>query len=86
MASEMPTRVALPKSKSDMTVVGKYRFWRISPYTWLNLCNYIQINHIRGWDSVIIRVPTICMVGHNLKFTEIYEMNHTVVRFSGAFQ
>ena len=36
--------------------------------------------------SVIIRVPTICMVGHNLEFTEIYEMNHTVVRFSGAFQ
>ena len=73
-------------------------FWRIvisqprawlklnEPYTWLKLFNYIQINHIRGWDSVIIRVPTICMVGHNLKFTEIYEMNHSVVRFSGAFQ
>ena len=36
-------------------VVGKYRFWRISPYTWVKLFNYIQINHIRGWDSVIIR-------------------------------
>ena len=36
-------------------VVGKYRFWDNSPYTWLKLFNYIQINHIRGWDSVIIR-------------------------------
>ena len=52
------------------SVVGKGGFWRISPYTWLKLFNYIQINHIRGWNTDIIRVPTIHMVGHNLDFTE----------------
>ena len=36
-------------------VVGKYRFWDNSPCTWLNLFNYIQMNHTCGWNSVIIR-------------------------------
>ena len=39
-----------------------------------------------GWNTDIIRHPTTCMVGHNLDFTEFYEMNHTVVRFSRPFQ
>ena len=75
------------------SVVGKYRFWHISPYTWLNLSNYIQTNHIRGWDSVIIRHHPCSNHTHGWTqsqihriFDEIYEMNHSVVRFSGTFQ
>ena len=49
------------------TVVGKGGFWGNSPYTWFN---YIQINHTCGWNTNIIRVPTTCMVRHNLEFTE----------------
>ena len=48
-------------------VVGKGGFWDNSPYTWFN---YIQINHTCGWNTNIIRVPTTCMVRHNLEFTE----------------
>ena len=50
-----------------LPVVGKGGFWDNSPYTWFN---YIQINHMYGWNTNIIRHPTIHVVGHNLEFTE----------------